>query len=79
MLKIKDNVYLKELEKFGFEEENDRFFKKQNIFGVDEGLTIDKRTRKIGWNTYTDLIDEDWLFDNIFDLIKADLVEKVEE
>lgn len=78
-LKIKENVDLKELEKFGFVEENNKFIKMQDRFGVDEGLIIDKKTRKLDWNTYEDLIDLDWLLNAVFDLIKADLVEKVEE
>lgn len=78
-LKIKENVDLKELEKFGFVEENNKFIKMQDRFGVDEGLIIDKKTRKLDWNTYEDLIDLDWLLNTVFDLIKADLINKVEE
>ena len=78
-LKIKENVDLKELEKFGFVEENNKFIKMQDRFGVDEGLIIDKKTRKLDWNTYEDLIDLDWLLNAVFDLIKADLINKVEE
>lgn len=79
MLKIKDNIDLKELEKFGFVEENNKFIKTQDIFGVGEGLIVYKKTRRLDWNGYEDLIDLDWLFNTLFDLIKADLVEKVEE
>lgn len=80
MLKIKDNVDLKELEKFGFG---------QGIYGskADKAVTIciDKN-RKItitspnhcwwdweyyyNWNSGTDII---------YDLIQAGLVEKVED
>jgi hypothetical protein len=45
-LKIKENVDLKELEKFGFVEENNKFIKMQDRFGVDEGLIIDKKKNK---------------------------------
>lgn len=62
MLKIKDNIDLKELEKFGFELKTDDFKKL-----VTEGLTIWVIDREI-WGTNLDLL---------FDLIQAGLVEKV--
>lgn len=78
MLKIKDNVDLKELEKFGFIE-----FKEEYIrhYKSDIATFIDKDTRKI-----VD-VDTDYKFlenlnlgdsKRVNDLIKADLVEKVE-
>lgn len=81
MLKIKDNVDLKELEKFGFNLDassiegigtfdwTDKFI--DDNFGtlVADGLEINDNTREIfGWNLHL-----------LFDLIKADFVEKVEE
>ena len=64
MLKIKDSVNLKELEKFGFELETDDFNGEKL---VTEGLTIWYIDREV-WGTNLDLL---------FDLIKAGLVEKV--
>lgn len=80
MLKIKDNVDLKELEKFGF---------RQGIYGSEADKTVTiciDKNRKItitspnhcwwdweyyyNWNSGTDII---------YDLIQAGLVEKVED
>lgn len=64
MLKIKPDVDLKELEKFGFELEIDDFNGEKL---VTEGLTIWDIDREV-WGTNLDLL---------FDLIQAGLVEKV--
>ena len=73
MLKIKDNVDLKELEKYGFdlEQTKDEF---DQIWGFDRGLSFykDSRTIILPWN------NQDIALDVLYDLIKADLVEKVE-
>lgn len=85
MLKIKDFVDLKELEKFGFEYNLfSKFYERKidnnwyNIICVDEDREIFEMKEEIG---YWDVIlsDEKW-FDtkNIDDLTKANLVEKVE-
>ena len=73
MLKIKDNVNLKELEKFGFDikqtkEEDDL------IYGFDSNLLFYKETGIIilTWNR------QETAMNTLYDLIKADLVEKVE-
>lgn len=77
MLKIKDNVDLKELEKFGFvcfNQERQYYEKKLgrkydneeiNIYGGEINISLD------GWETRE--------LDPLYDLIKADMVEKVEE
>ena len=65
MLKIKDNINLKELEKFGF---------KKSAFDnlvYNFMFTINTKTRQIVY------VGCD--FEILFDLIKADLVEKVDE
>ena len=78
MLKIKSNVDLKELEKFGFKEYNDCYSRDYN----NDYLTrVDKDTREIL------KVDYEWSFlqnkyyknstYKIDDLIKANLVEKV--
>lgn len=77
MLKIKDDVKLEELEKFGFEV-------------VD---TLDGKPTELSDGHFTDIelyddIDDEWntrtiyvtasaYLDKVYDLIKADLVEKV--
>lgn len=83
MLKIKDNVDLKELEKFGFQLNEDKTDYEQRIDGnwwdirvvnvEDRGL--EHYTEEIGYWAFT---DNDELLEITFDdLIKADLVEKV--
>lgn len=69
-LRIKDNVNLKELEKFGFEYVDK--YKEYMKFDYDKLLEMSVKVSDrilyfyCGWDT-------------IFDLIKADLVEKVEK
>ena len=79
MLKIKDDVDLKELEKFGFEENEYDYFYFQNPENYKEiRININIETR----NVKTDLdpfADGYIIHDKIYDLIKADLVEKVNE
>ena len=83
MLKIKDNVDLKELEKFGFKYIEDLFtkkpyfFKKTYLENADDDRIcyhIEVNTRKI----IISRLDGD-LDDTLYDLIKADLVEKVDD
>lgn len=80
MLKIKDNIDLKELEKYGFKEFNDSYSRDYN----NDYLTrIDKKTREIL------KIDYEWSFlknkyyknstYKINDLIQDGLVEKVSD
>ena len=80
MLKIKDSVDLKELEKFEFEEENDQYFYYGFTRPDDNSeirFYVDKNTRIIstGFDMY---VDPYKIHSKIYDLIKADLVEKVE-
>lgn len=73
MLKIKDSVDLKELEKFKFR--NEQGFLQKDIGNITYYINKDTRSIEI-W------IDDDYevILDNtIYDLIKANLVEKVEE
>ena len=80
MLKIREDVELKELEKYGFKEYNDCYSRDYN----NDYLTrVDKDTREIL------KVDYEWSFlqnkyyknstYKIDDLIKADLVVKVDE
>ena len=75
MLKIKDNVDLKELEKYGFkyfENGNYKIYEKDNYDSCMD-VEICNRILNIYCQDYKE-IDENTLYD----LIKADLVEKVE-
>ena len=81
-LRIKKDIDLKELEKFGFEKDGYNYYYDFIPYNEDgsngEYILVDIKTRK----TYLDYIDLDY-FDKavelLYDLIKADMVEKVEE
>lgn len=74
MLKIKDNVDLKELEKYGFDIEQLKDEEDQ-IYGFDSNLLFykDSGIIIIPWN------NQDKCLNTLYDLIKDDLVEKVKE
>ena len=86
MLKIKDNIELKELEKFGFKYIEDKSYKGdfsycEKLIGGNVILGVSEPSRVIYSNiaiTETTYISSDGL-DVIFDLIQAGLVEKVKE
>lgn len=81
MLKIKDNVDLKELEKYGFE----KGFRFQPLNPLPIVAIVDTNRKLIiqystsGWhdNNYWYLYDKNQ--DKVYDLIKAGLVEKVDD
>lgn len=80
MLKIKDNVDLKELEKYGFKhfegkQFNYSFYEYKSEENIELSYFIDCDFRNISVSTYDG--DEVYLDNVIYDLIKADLVEKV--
>ena len=82
MLKIKDNVDLKELEKYGFKlkynENNGKPFIYEKVFlgwNRKSDITIYVEDKKI--NCYIE--EEKEIIETLYDLIKADLVEKVED
>ena len=94
MLKIKDNVDLKELEKYGFVDYNEELYLDEIGSGLVIGwafgvLAIEKDTRRIKvivntktqkkLNVYGDknIIDA-YITENLYDLIKDGLVEKVD-
>ena len=78
MLKIKDNVDLKELEKYGL-------YKIEVYFGfvyTDKNIGVNisgEHNRKIDTWDYPECTDLDKYNDILYDLIKDGLVEKVEE
>ena len=74
MLKIKDGIGFKQLKKFGFVQEDGFWFFGEPFF---DGISIRKNSKIIRME-----IDGDYtspLYDTLFELIKADMVEKVEE
>ena len=71
MLKIKDNVDLKELEKFGFKKfKNELYHISSNIY---DNIVIDIDSKEINLSC----IANEKIEDIIFDLIQLGLVEKV--
>lgn len=70
MLKIKDNVELKELEKYGFTTEDDGFLWCE----PHEDICIDTKSKAV--IVYGDSEEGNFSLDTLYDLIKADLVEK---
>ena len=85
MLKIKDSVDLKELEKYGFELNQWNEYRKE-ICGGRRGQCFelivfngDNRTLYgFAYGADGD-VEEDYIDDILYDLIKDDLVEKVKE
>ena len=76
MLKIKDNVDLKELEKFDF---NYHDYSGRYVYNtINEPLTINVWNRKINIPDYG-VLTENILCEKLYDLIQAGLVEKVKE
>ena len=75
MLKIRDDVDLKELEKFGFKET----IKKGVEMVVNGDVAIYKRDKILRNNCWMDLLELNNYLDITYDLIKADLVEKVDD
>ena len=80
MLKIKDNVDLKELEKFGFKLIGGAYYKTiyEGRRGQDFELVIYNDKFINGYSNGADGCGEENYIDNtLYDLIKADLIEKV--
>lgn len=78
-LKIKDSVDLKELEKFGFEKVSIfEAYIYQNEFSLNRIEIRESKGRKI--SLFKEPIESaDKLLNIIYDLIKADIVEKVDD
>ena len=84
MLKIKDNVDLKELEKYGFEEDRWKCYVKTICEGrrgqsFELIISLSRRVLEGFANGADGSGEEADLDDTLYDLIKADLVEKVGE
>lgn len=79
MLKIKNNVDLKELEKFGFEKVSIfEAYIYQNEYSSNRIEIRESKNRKITL-IKNDIESVDKLLNIIYDLIKADMVEKVSD
>ena len=84
MLKIKDNVDLKELEKYGFNVDDENFIWKivkcniPRYDGLDLIIFEKKILENVNYYVHSDYKDKS-AFDTLYDLIKDGLVEKVEE
>ena len=80
MLKIKDNVNLKELEKYGFKHYTMIYVKEikrsNETLKEEKDIYVEEENREVSIHKGLFNIDEE--LDTIYDLIKADLVEKVE-
>ena len=82
MLRIKDIINLKELEKFGFEKISSFWYAK-NIY-EDSGdtitISINTETRgiQLSWSSYGNSIAYTYELDALYDLIVAGLVEEGE-
>ena len=85
MLKIKDNVDLKELEKFGFKYDNGAWkFVPDPKYSPENSLYVETYKNRIGIDGETHWGDsyyylEDEILDTLYKLITAGLVERVEE
>ena len=84
MLKIKDNVDLKELEKYGFKKHKKAYYKCQRndyIKSLPHGyMEVQKSTKWINQDGINFFRSDEIIYqDTLYDLIKADLVEKVDE
>lgn len=79
MLKIKDNVDLKELEKYGFEYNEKYSYYEDGYDKYDVTIYILTKDRLLNCSTPFDYNVEDTTthLDTLYELIKADLVEKV--
>ena len=87
MLKVKDNIDLKELEKYGFELSGNygaikRFYDKQFGFEEDTLLVVEFRVIWLIENGAKESNERYFgnpQLDTLYDLIKADLIEKVSD
>lgn len=76
MLKIKDSIDLKELEKFGFIFRSNLLYKPNYKDKDMIDISINQETREVDC---TGILGRSEKLDCLYELIKADLIEKVEE
>ena len=81
-LRIKKEIDLKELEKFGFEKDDYSYYYDFIPYNEDtvngQYVLVDIKTRKIDLD-YIDLDYFDKTVELLYDLIKVDMIEKIEE
>ena len=79
MLRIREDIDLKELEKFGFYRKNDNYYKDFN----DNCICVQGSQTATDFGFYKEFfIGGEFTFkmlETFYDLIKSDLIEKVEE
>ena len=79
-LRIKSNIDLQELEKYGFKKDSYSPSKIEGEYDYTyEFLRIDISNREVFLSSGVDEINGDLEILKLYDLIKADMVEKVEE
>jgi len=74
MLKIREDVDLKELEEFGFKEKNTSYCKEYKKW-YEGQIYVEKSDKQL--HCYTE-DDDSIILDTVYDLIKADMVVKDE-
>lgn len=84
MLKIKDNVNLKELENYGFEKRKSKtniiyYNLGKDELGANNRIVVIKKDRDMEVDISTDLKGYSEELEVLYDLIQAGLVEKVSE
>jgi hypothetical protein len=84
MLKLKDNVDLKKLEKYGFKISKNGYYyiiddEEELLISADKESIHYKQIRLYLGDEYYECFTGDDTFDKLYDLIKNDLVEKVDE
>lgn len=80
MLKVKDNIDLKELEKFGLEFKSD-FYKEKESYVIYKEDRYGNSYVKLSINIHTRIIrvsTSSQVIDTLFELIQAGLIEKVD-
>lgn len=84
MLKIKDDVDLRELEKFGFEYKENQKILRNSVFEWNDMIKVKESKEQIYIRTFNKreiIVSSDCgiAMDKLYDLITAGYVEKVEE
>ena len=82
MLKIKDNINLEELEKFGFKKEPMIYVKtierkNEGFLTFQKYIYVNEKTRKLAIQEGMFNVDKE--LETIYDLIQAGLIEKVSD
>ena len=80
MLRIKKEIDLKELEKFGFIKYKSIIVEnRESKYSATLWVNIESKEISADYPVYYNFEDEESYLNTLYDLIKADLVEKVED